>query len=256
MDSKSLAPVGSFKYWPSPVGYSFEGMCDVLHEELSYLLAHTSNPLLLLSGGVDSAVLMNIMAEIADGAVAYLTVGESLNHPDMVASIKLLQNLPAVHVKYVPQGEDIERAERILWESGTKVCSGDVGVFLALEKAASLGYTDIIAGDGIDEQVGGYWQHANLGNSIREVFIDFWNDLDSEHLGPMARSAKLVGVSVHWPYMDWEVIRYIAKIPLQDRVKYKVPKYWWKEFAKYSGVPADIAERPKQGFIHALNREA
>lgn len=249
MDSKSLAPTGNFR---SSVGsYSFEGMYHILYQVLSELLGRVTNPLLLLSGGVDSAVLAEVMVRINHDATC-LTIGESWNHPDVVAAKQLRNHLPFILHQHVPLADDIARADEILKSSGTKVCLGDVAVFLALEKAAALGYTDVIAGDGIDEQVGGYWWHANPEKPLDEVFADFWNDLDSGHLGPMARSAKIAGVTVHWPYMDERILEYISRIPLEQRVEHKVPKYWWKEFAKHIGIPAEIADRPKQGFVHAL----
>ncbi len=253
MDSKSLAPVGSFRHPPG--SYSFEGMRGILVDVVSDIYDRTDNPLLLLSGGVDSAILARVMTSHTSDLTC-LTIGGSWEHPDMIAAKKLLGSLSFTHITHVPEKEDIARAENILSESGTKVCQGDAGVFLALEKAASLGYTDVIAGDGIDEQVGGYWWHMNPEGTLEEVFEGFWNKLDLEHLGPMARSAELANITVHWPYMDERVVEYISRIPLEKRVEFGIQKYWWKEFAKYIGVPADIAERPKQGFIHALNREA
>ena len=250
MDSKSLAPVGNFRL--SAGSHSFDGLKHVLYGVVSELVERLDDPLLLLSGGVDSAVLAKIMSEMTGGGVTCLTIGESWSHPDMVAAKSLFQDLDFIHIKYVPLKEDIARAEKTLADSGTEVCPGDAAVFLALEKAASHGYTSLIAGDGIDEQVGGYWWHANPERSLNEVFSYFWKALDSGHLGPMARSAELVGVTVHWPYMDERIIEYISRIPLEDRIRFKIQKYWWKEFAKYLGVPAEIADRPKQGFVHAL----
>ena len=249
MDSKSLVPVGKFRF---PHGeYSYEGMRCILCDVMSGLLDRIDNPLLLLSGAVDSAILAKFMT-----SNTCLTIGGSWEHPDMVAAKSLCKHLSFTHITHVPEQKDVQRAETMLLESGTEVCPGDAGVFLALEKAASLGYEDVIAGDGIDEQVGGYWWHVNPEGTLEEVFEGFWDKLDLEHLGPMARSAELAGVTVHWPYMDERVVEYISRIPLEKRVEFGIQKHWWKEFAKYSGVPADIAERPKQGFIHALNREA
>ncbi len=254
MDSKSLVPVGKFRF---PHGdYSFEGMRRILCDVVSDIYDRTDNPLLLLSGGVDSAILAKVMMSHTKGNFTCLTIGGSWEHPDMVAAKRLLESLSFTHITHVPEKEDIERAENILSESATEVCPGDAGVFLALEKAVSLGYKDAIGGDGIDEQAGGYWWHVNPEGTLEEVFEGFWNKLDLEHLGPMARSAELAGATVHWPYMDERVVDYISRIPLEKRVEFGIQKYWWKEFAKYIGVPADIAERPKQGFIHALNREA
>ena len=253
MDSKSLAPVGSFRY--APGNYSFEGMYSTLCEVMSDLLAGIDKPLLLLSGGVDSTVLVKLMLTITEGNFACLTIGGSWDHPDMIAALRLSQHMPFVNIEHVPQKDDIARADKILESSGTKVCPGDNGVFLILEKAAALGYTDVIAGDGIDEQVGGYWQHVNPEGTLPVVFEGFWDKLDLEHLGPMARSAELANITVHWPYMDERVVEYISRIPLEKRVEFGIQKHWWKEFAKYIGVPTNIADRPKQGFVHALERE-
>lgn len=251
MDSKSLAPVGSFRL--SQGNYSYDGLRSVLYEVMEELLNQAENPLLLLSGGVDSAVLAKIMMDITSGKMICFTIGGSWNHPDMMAATKLSESFSFTHIRTVPSEEDIERATEALEATDIKVYPGDVGVFLALEKVASFGFTDIIAGDGIDEQVGGYWWHANPDKPLEDVFIDFWNKLDAEHLGPMAHSAEMANVTVHWPYMNERIIKYISRVPLEKRVEDGQAKSWWKCFGKYLDLPEWITERPKQGFIDALN---
>ena len=243
MDSMSLVPVGKFKVRVRP--HSFVGMAGVLRRAIVTSVSECEDsPVLFLSGGIDSAVLLRLSLDTY-GDQKTLTIGRSMAHPDVVASVELVkewgcQGSHRVIIPELPDG----------FESG----NGDVGVRMALENVEGR---DVIAGDGIDEQVGGYWWHAKSfhDGDMLPVFEKFWDDLDTGHLIPMAESAAATGKVVHWPYMDPSVISYLAKISLEERVKNGVAKYWWKEFAKYIGIPADIAERPKQGFVHALRPE-
>ncbi len=240
MDSQSLVPTGNFKLREG--AHSFVGMAGELRRAIiTSVSASEDHPVLLLSGGVDSAILLRILLNIYGDQQA-LTIGRSMDHPDVIASVRLVEEwgCHSDHRVIIPELPDG-------FESG----NGDAGVLMALE---CVGVRDVIAGDGIDEQVGGYWWHGKSfhDGDMLPVFERFWDGLDDGHLIPMAKSATAAGKVVHWPYMDESIIDYISRIPLEERVKNGIPKYWWKEFAKYLGVPVDIADRPKQGFIHAL----
>ena len=118
------------------------------------------------------------------------------------------------------------------------------------------GITDVIATDGIDEMMGGYWWHANESDrfsTLYDAFEHFWSEVDSNHLDSLYRSADIAGVQIHLPYLDSEVIDYISRIPLEDRVMPGKPKHLWKQCALALKVPQWVIDRPKIGFVDALN---
>jgi len=246
-------PIGSFKIDPGQ-GYSFQGMQEVLEGVIPNYVGREDG-CILLSAGVDSAVLAKIVLGI-NPFMMCLTIGADDLHPDLVAARRLCREWGFNWANWAPGPEHIQLAETALAEHRMEVFPGDVGVYLALKKARELGCDYVLAADGIDEQVGGYWWHGNASpHELKEVFTSFWGKLDLEHFGPMARSADLLGIKVRWPFMDSDVIEYISRIPLDVRVLSGQPKQWWKEFAKYLDIPDWIINRPKRGFVDALKGE-
>lgn len=219
--------------------YSSEELLKLLYEIITDTLQKCKNPGILLSGGIDSSLLAILANKITD--VPCFTIGSNLNHPDIVASMKLSNEFNLNHYIYIPNEKTNDNL-------------GDLGVFMALDFASKFA-TDIISGDGIDEQMGGYWWHINKSDlfpTAELAYKYFWDNLEINHLTPMFESAKKRGVNLFWPYLHPEIIRYISKIPLEERVKDGVGKVFWRDVAKLADVPEWVIQRPKRGFVDAL----
>jgi asparagine synthetase B (glutamine-hydrolysing) len=209
----------------------------------------------LLSGGVDSTVLlMYVLDEL--NPVPVVTIASDPSHPDLVAAQHVAAHFSLRHHVLLPGVDDVERARGII-ASRRSVFPGDIGVYLALEYARSLGITRIIASDGIDELVGGYWWHANTSESFptcEGAFAHFWHVLYPNHLRPMLQSAAGIGIDVRFPFLDYRVRSVLNRIPIDTRVAPGEPKLWWREYAKKKlGIPTTIADRRKLGFVSALD---
>jgi len=238
--------IGSWKNQDSDwdIGILKDVLCNVIKQTIS----KCEFPGILLSGGVDSSILAIIANSYRD--IPCFTIGSSHNHPDVVASCKLADLYQFEHYVYIPPVAIIQRVK----ESNNFKFPGDECVYIALQFASHF-VSDVISGDGIDEQMGGYWWHANKCDdyaSTEKAFEHFWNVLESDHLSPMFESASSIGVNLWWPFLHEVIIDYINRIPLRDRVEGGVSKYIWKKLAASSGVPEYIIDRPKQGFIGAL----
>ena len=242
---QSSVPISKWRIEPND--YSIQDLLTVLRQVIYRKAKLLECPVLLLSGGVDSTILLMLLLECVSD-VTCITIGESLNHPDMVAAKRLAEEMNFNWVAYIPSLQMKNRAQNRIEKP---YFPGDEGVLLALECASGFG-TSIWVTDGIDEQMGGYWWHANT-EDIYNTFKNFWDELESKHLSPMYRSAQIVGVDICWPFLDPLVIDYIARIPLEDRVANGECKVVWKEIARELKVPDWIIKRPKLGFVDALS---
>lgn len=242
------------KRYPARIGswrvtngqYSYAGLIDVLNSAINKAIVRSHRPGILLSGGVDSSLLALLVKEQRPDIPCF-TIGSNLQHPDVVAAMRLATEFDLDLRVYLPNKEAIAAAGQRAKTNNP----GDDAVLLALEFASKF-VTDIMAADGIDEQMGGYWWHVHRPNT-EQVFEYFWNQMEQKHLEPMFNSAELVGVNVHWVYLAPEVVDYIARIPLAERIRNSIGKAYWKEAAKLADVPDWVINRLKRGFVHALS---
>ena len=209
---------------------------------------------MLISGGVDSSLLLDFVTKKEKPIV--FTIVTNPEHPDLDKAKEIAKKYDLEHHIIIPTKQDIERAREAIGKRGT-LYKGDIAVYLALEEAREKGVDTILATDGIDEQTGGYWWHANKSDKFtdkEEAFKFYWDRLNPEHIEPMLDSANRLGVKVEYPFLDKEVVNTLNKIPLDERVESQITKAWFKKYAK-NYVPEDIVNRPKVGFVDALDEE-
>lgn len=216
-------------------------LLEAINSSIGLALGRSQQLGILLSGGLDSSILAILANRI--GEVPCFVIGGDTDYPDVQAAQRLSVEFGfPLHV-YIPTDADRVQAK----QSIVTECDGDDGVYLALRFAGQY-VTDVMGGDGIDEQMGGYWGHYEPGG-----FEQFWGVLEKNHLTPMFSSAQLLGLNVHWAYLDAGVVDWIGTIPFEQRVKGQVLKAYWRDWARTIGVPEWVIDRPKRGFVHAIS---
>lgn len=229
--------------------YNVKDLLGLIELSIKDSLDKSTNPGVLLSGGIDSSILALLVQKFAN--VPYFTIGSSLSHPDVIAASKLAKEFDLKLFIYIPSRRDVILSSGLVKTN----FPGDEIVYLALQFASHF-VTDILAADGIDEQMGGYWWHINKSfkcPTVESAFKHFWDKLESDHLTPMFESAKQANVNVRWVYLYPEIVNYINRIPLDDRVKDGESKAVWKQLARSIGVPEWVIIRKKKGFVDALD---
>jgi len=184
-------------------------------------------------------------------SVPCFTVAGDPHNPDLEAALRLAHECDLDLHCYMP----CQAARREALELEHLSYPGDDAVFVALDFAARF-VTDILATDGIDELMGGYWFHAHRNDLFPEAaqaFEHFWGRLEEEHLTPMYLSANWLQVNLHWVFLQPSVVEYISRIPIEERVRDGITKSWWRDVARAVGVPEWVISRPKRGFIDGLN---
>ena len=234
-------------------GFSKDKFLQVLDSYIKKALNLIDKPGILLSGGIDSSLLA-IMAIKHHPGIPFLVVADDINHVDVQAAKRLAKEMNLNLWVHIFKSKEILDIQRKLRKRGGTIYPGDDCVFGALKLAAPL-VTGIIATDGIDELMGGYWGHRDRKRfpDIKDAFKYFWDELEEKHLTPMYRSAKAHKLDIVFIYLFPQIIEYLSEIPFEERIKGNVGKAVWREIAQIAGVPSWIIERPKEGFVNAFD---
>lgn len=208
---------------------------------------------LAFSGGLDSTLLLYYMCQVFD-SVWVFTIGDSKTHPDIVFAKKVVKyyretsDTSIEHKIYCPTKRTIER-ERILKDNKEEDLPGDEAVRL-FYKFASLYTEDIVAGDGVDEFMGGYYAHQN--EPCEKTYYEYMERLQTQQLMPLSKNSGTM--RVYLPYIDEGIIFLLSQIPLAEKVDLIGRKKIMVEMAK-GKVPDEVITRRKYGFCDALTEK-
>jgi asparagine synthase (glutamine-hydrolysing) len=216
-----------------------------------------------LSGGLDSTLALALLRKnFPKDKIVTFAMGGSVKHPDILHARLAAEKFGSNHNEFIPTTEEVQEAleeyknkfsENDL-EKNTK--TGDADVYL-LYKYISRFHPDVlVAHDGIDELMGGYWNHRKLtGKEKKQAFTDFWKVLVPDHLKPLTRTSDNFKIDLLFPYLDSEIIKAVSQIPLEDRTTVASSKKPLREIAQELGVPKEIIERQKRGQVGMLDIE-
>ncbi len=203
---------------------------EVEHQILS-ALADIDCTCLALSGGIDSTLLLHLLMKIGKRPTVF-TATCSHDHPDIKFAKMAIDHFELVYGGRLAVN--------------FQVYEGVTGNDLVRAFYADLHHhTDaIIAGDGIDELMGGYYAHQE--SPTEETYYDFLRRLLPEHLQPLDENSD--GIKVHLPYLDERVTRLLWQIPLSEKVDATERKKLMVALARCNMLPNEIIERKKYGF--------
>ena len=197
---------------------------------------------LSLSGGIDSSLLLYFMKQVHTDRVRLFTIGSADDHPDVHCARLVAAHFENVeHHVYIPTSDEVEAEQ----QEGD--VPGDAAVRLFYEFVSQ--YTEnIVAGDGIDEFMGGYYAHMNSPTDA--VYLDYLRRLRDQQLRPLNRNSG--AVQVFLPYIDKRLVLLMAQIPLAEKVDQSNRKMVLCQIAQ-GKLPAEVIERRKYGFCDALH---
>jgi len=212
-----------------------------IEETLLNVLSEIDCNCLSFSGGIDSTIMLYLMRKKYTLPIQLFTIGLSEDHPDVKFARMISKELSIKHNVYIPNKKDIEN-------------EGKEGDFLG-DNAVRLFYkyisnftNDIIACDGIDEFMCGYYDHLDNPNS--ETYYSYLRNLQTKHLEPLNKNSKKV--KVYLPYVDSKLICLYSQIPIEDKIRDNYRKKVMIDIAIKLGVPKKIINRRKYGFCDAF----
>ena len=199
---------------------------------------------LSLSGGLDSSLMLYFMLRIYPQVEAF-TIGGSEDHPDIRFSRAIIRNFEnrtnlIKHRVYIPTPKEKENEKRI------GDFKGDNAVRLFYKFVSR--YTDqIIACDGIDEFMCGYYDHQD--KLCEDTYYAYLRQLRNKHLIPLDKNSNQV--KVYLPYLDDRLLLLFSQIPISEKVDKDCRKKLMVEMAK-GKIPNEIINRRKYGFCDVL----
>lgn len=253
-----------FKIEIKDTGTAINEYQKALYSAIVKRMPNTGRVGVLVSGGVDSCLLANLVNELAaqrEVEVIAYTAGLA-NAPDMDYAESFVHDMGLRHrvrklsidevEAYIPKvARAIEERDFIQIEAG-------IGIYAAVEMASQDGIKIIFSGQGPDELWGGYsWYPEVIAEEGYQGFQQRnWSDLKRGDIETLDRENKIAmthGVEMVFPYLDMEVI----EVAMSTSPKLKVSstegdlgKHPHRALAERVGVPKTYANRPKDATQH------
>jgi asparagine synthetase B (glutamine-hydrolysing) len=204
-----------------------------------------------LSGGVDSSTILMTLIQHNFPVVTH-TIAINGDHPDMYYAKKLSKKLGVKHHSYV-----IKPTQKNM----------NVSKYFLLYNAVKENTKNIICGDCIDEELGGYYPHQNptpqkfplydATKTKKENQIGaleyFMHRLIFDHLFEQNSCSDSCSIEVFLPYADKNVFKAASRFNLNELLDDVDRKKPMLEIGLRKGLPLEILQRRKYGLISAMD---
>ena len=175
---------------------------------------------LLLSGGLDTAILASLVPGLKAFTIGLESYGDDPKYAEMVAKQFDMEHYQLV-VNIDQALSAIPEVIGIL-KTFDPAIPNDLAIYFALKFAKDKGIKSIMTGDGADELFAGYSYMFNLNLEDYILRIARKMHFSSNELG------KYFGVEIKQPYLDREFIRFSLKIPGDLKVRAENGRVWGK----------------------------
>lgn len=215
-----------------------------IEETIIQILAKTKCANLSFSGGLDSSLMLYFMTRVFHKISAF-TIGFPEIHPDIEYSRLVVQSIEekfgnVEHEIYIPTADEVA--------SETEKKPGpDIGVRLFYKFLARNGISRIVACDGIDEFMAGYYDHQQ--HPDEETYYKYIRRLQEDHLRPLNENSR--NTKVYLPYLDDKLLSLLIRIPIANKVDSKNRKKVMVQMAR-GRIPDAATDRWKYGFCDVL----
>jgi len=229
--------------------YAREGLIEELEEEIGK--AKLGFACVAFSGGIDSALL----AAIYDLPLVSVTASRDEEEWVKEAAKKLGKELEIWRVEEEDVIEALEVVRKVVETEDFLQLSIAVPVHLTMQFAKSLGYSEIVFGQGADELFGGYKRYEGMSAyELEEALIRDLKEIGERNLVRDAKLAYRNEIKLVTPYLRWDVIRAALKIPPEQKVRREggkvIRKFVLRKIAeKY--LPGEIAWREKRAIQYS-----
>ncbi len=285
-----LGRLQEVRYWFPPDRQAFSGKntddsAEQFTEKLQDAVRLRAGAGLLLSGGIDSAAMVAVLA--ANGAsLRTFTLGvEGDAKSELAGAAAIAKHFGAQHREIVVSAKDLlPGLERMIAARDAPVARPSELAVHALVAEAGREAGVLLSGDGCDEVLGGYrslllpsyarWEmnkgdlrkifkagegegktpthppydaDPNASELRRRLYFGQARPLPDELLERADRAAVLAGVEVRMPYLDHRLAEYVSSLPDERRVSGLATKRILREAARRL-LPPGLGPLKKGGF--------
>ena len=237
-------PYYNFHYFDAGLR-TYDDRCDWLFEKMeksveARLLSKNYPTSLLLSGGLDSAIIAGLLLKLdADVAFYSISNGEDEKY---IKECEYYWNIESKRLNYSIDLES-EEGQRNLKEIYKKwnespVDMGSVvpqyHLFDAIKKGSNTRI--VISGDGADELFGGYRRINEYDSQQSDIF----HELSYYHLPRLDKLSMAHTLELRSPFLNHDIVRFALSLPFEERKNKKILKDTFKGL-----VPDSVIERSK-----------
>jgi asparagine synthase (glutamine-hydrolysing) len=204
-----------------------------------------------LSGGLDSSIVAALLKEFTDKIKTY-SVGYE-NSPDLLAAREVAKYLGTSHTEYKLDTDElfknIPKAIYYLESYDAPLVRSTLGNMIASKLSSSSDM--VFSGEGGDELFAGYnyFLEYDCPGIIQQELVNAINSLHNTALQRVDRVANAYRVNVRLPLLDENLLDYVLKIPVDEKIKKdkNMSKYILRKVAS-DYLPDEIAWRAKDKF--------
>jgi len=243
-----------------PIDVICDKLYNLLYQSISLKLQSERPIGCLLSGGIDSSLVVAIASKINPN-IRCFTIG-SENSPDIVASRKVSQylNVPLDIIPFdnLSAFEKIPEVIRnIETYDITTIRASTPQYLIARWISQNTNIKVILSGEGSDEIFSGYI-YSKLAPNPEELWKDGIKLLSELYLFDCLRTDRTMsswGIEVRVPFLYKPLVQYALTINPELRMSNnKIEKYILRRMIeKYKLLPKDITWRPKEAFSDSVS---
>lgn len=258
-------PPGSYSNLKAGVGFTYYDLTtrppvpytrpvdlvqERLHDAVADRLVADVPVCCLISGGLDSSLILGLVKAVKPDVVAYTAVYEE-GSSDHRAAVEICQRLEVplreVHVPELTEADVVRAILAIEIPMKTQVEIATLCLPLASAISAD-GFKVCLSGEGADEIFGGY------GGLMRKATSDAnWRSARTASVEKMARGNFVrinkvfmaAGVECRTPFLDRTLVEAVLQMDLPECPP---GKRLLKAASTFAGVPGSIVNRPKETF--------
>lgn len=226
----------------------------VLGESIALRVATDLRVGVVLSGGLDSSLVMTHVARLHPDCVAY-TVGTP-GSADVEYAARLARDLGIHHEVVTVRPGDVRAAEvreavRVSEASEYGDAINAVVSLRVFERVRDTGVKVVLTGDGSDELFGGYDMYRRVSDTDRrQLFLHKIRHLSRTELQRVDRTSMGRRVEARVPFLDIAMLQLSMRIPADLKVRDGYEKWIVRE-AFRDELPAYVLSRHKDPLSHS-----
>ena len=206
----------------------------------------------LLSGGVDSSIIVYLAKQLDSKVIAYTLAAPNMLSSDLQAAQTLCQQLKVQHVIVSPSVKEMQdfylKSGVYMTESFESVLVRNaVSYHFVCRQIREDGFKYCLNGEGADELFGGY----DFINEVPKVEQDdmIWHSLSIIHktyLQMADRASMYATLEARVPYMDKALVAFCLSLPKEARINNGINKAILRKSFQ-DELPQSIVNRQKSG---------
>ena len=230
-DIKTTVP--NFNLEPSAVN-SPDEVYEILKESVKRRLISKDRPIsVLLSGGLDSAIITSILQDLG-ATVSYYSI--SNGEDEYVDMCEKYWGITVERLSYDLSDDSLLQSIYCEWNESPIDLGSVVPQYHLFEAVAKTGHRIVLSGDGADELFGGYRRISDYDSQGSDVY----DELTYYHLPRLDRMSMAHTIELRCPFLGHDVVRMARGLALDQRTHKQILK------DTFTGrIPQQIIDRVK-----------